>query len=109
MIILFMGLTVICGCTENIGSIGTVENAMETGNASECEEIQVESIRGLCYTSAAVTSMNESICEKITMESQKAPCYLGVATAKNDPEICTRIEEEEERDLCYNITTVLKG
>lgn len=65
-----------------------------------CEEIQEQELRDLCYSSLALAESDEKICDKIQNTTTADLCYQTVAYMKQDPVICEKIQDHLKKGEC---------
>ena len=79
----------------------------EYNSIEECNSLEYESSKYLCYEEVAGKTGDISICETIESERGKyhastGSCYYQVAKYKNDGTLCTKIFDSHYKSLCYD-------
>ena len=70
-------------------------------NLSECEKLEIEYERDICFSEIAQRSKDFSICEKIKDIEEKDNCLSNIGGEIKDILICEKITLSHERDYCY--------
>ena len=69
----------------------------------DCENIQDQYARDLCYTNELIYPFNLSICEKIQGLTEKAECYGYIAYNLQNSTICDGLQDENVTNGCYEV------
>lgn len=102
-------IVVISGCTNEFGGIDNIERALETGNVSECSDMNVPELKDICMTSAALSAGDSSICDNVKGVMQRDSCNTGVAIQNQDDTICDKIDDQEQKEFCVELVKDAKG
>lgn len=84
---------------ENCESLCNAWEAMETNDASGCEDSEGV-LRDSCYSSVAYETGNPDLCKKLTDWLLQFGCYTSIAEKTKDISICDNIDDKMRKTSC---------